>query len=135
MAKYVICINNFVESRLTSVTLLASHFQYKKAGFLYLINYWMKVVHSKFVAYWEHQNWNALSWKSLEFSAFLIFAVWTSSMTYLTFAKGELQTANHFLPYIHTLARVILFPITLYFYFANSQKLMHWAYNVSLWQN
>ena len=32
-----------------------------------------------------------------EFSAFLIFAVWTSSVTYLTFGKGELQDENHFL--------------------------------------
>ena len=32
-----------------------------------------------------------------EFSAFLIFAVWTSSVTYLTFGKGELQDDNHFL--------------------------------------
>ena len=40
-----------------------------------------------------------------------------------------------FYPYINALARVILFPITLYFYFADSQKLMHGAYNVSLSQN
>ena len=46
-------------------------------------------------------------------------------MTYLTFAKGELQNANHFFPYVHTLARVILFPIILYFYFADSQQLIH----------
>ena len=33
------------------LTLLAFHFQHKKAGFFYLIHYWMQVVHSKFVAY------------------------------------------------------------------------------------
>ena len=32
-----------------------------------------------------------------ELSAFLIFALWTSSVTYLTFGKGELQDENHFL--------------------------------------
>ena len=32
-----------------------------------------------------------------------------------------------FYPYIHASARVILFPITLYLYFADSQQLMHWA--------
>ena len=40
-----------------------------------------------------------------------------------------------FYPYVDTLARVILFPIILYFYFADSQQLIYWAYNVSLWQN
>ena len=30
-----------------------------------------------------------------------------------------------FYPYIHTSARVILFPITLHFYFVDSQQLMH----------
>ena len=40
-----------------------------------------------------------------------------------------------FYPYIHTSARVILFPITLYFYLDDWQQLKHWAYKVSLWQN
>ena len=40
-----------------------------------------------------------------------------------------------FYPYIHTSARVILFPITLYFYFDDWQQLKHWAYKVWLWQN
>ena len=66
-----------------------SHFQYKNFGFYYLIHDWMQVVHSKFMAYWENQYRASLSWESMEFSAFLIFAVWTSSMTYLTFGKGN----------------------------------------------
>ena len=37
-------------------------------------------------------------------------------MTYLTFGEGELH--------IHTSARVVLFSVTLYFYFADSQQLM-----------
>ena len=55
------------------------------------------MVHTKFVALWKHQYWALLSWESMEFSTFLIFAVWTSSKTYLTFGKGEMQNANHFL--------------------------------------
>ena len=66
-----------------------SHFQYKNFGFYYLIHDWMQVVHSKFMANWENQYRASLSWGSMEFSAFLIFAVWTSSMTYLTFGKGN----------------------------------------------
>ena len=69
----------------------------------------------------------------MEVLAFLIIVVWTSLMTYLTFGKGELQTAY---PYIHTSARVILMSIIHFFlYFADSQQLMNWAYNVSLCQN
>ena len=36
-----------------------------------------------------------------------------------------------FYPYIHSLARAILFPITLSFYFADSQQWMRWAYKLS----
>ena len=57
----------------------------------------MQVVDSKFVGYWKHQYWASLSWESMEFSAFLILAVWTASITYLTSGKGELQTTNNFL--------------------------------------
>ena len=57
----------------------------------------MQVVDSKFVGYWKHQFWASLSWESMEFSAFLILAVWTASITYLTSGKGELQTTNYFL--------------------------------------
>ena len=57
----------------------------------------MQVADAKFVAHWKHQYWAPLSWRSMEFSAFLAFAVWTSSMTYLTFGKGELQNAHHLL--------------------------------------
>ena len=32
-------------------------------------------------------------------------------------------------PYIYNSAHVILFPITLYFYFDDWQQLKHWAYN------
>ena len=31
--------------------------------------------------------------------------------------------------------QLVLFPITPYFYFGDSQQLMLWAYNWSLWQN
>ena len=57
----------------------------------------MQVVDSKFEEYWKHQYWASLSWESMEFSAFLILAVWTASITYLTSGKGELQTTNNFL--------------------------------------
>ena len=63
-----------------------------------IIHYQMQVVDAKFVAHWKHQYWAPLSWGSMEFSAFLVFAVWTSSTTYLTFGKGELQNAHHFPP-------------------------------------
>ena len=56
----------------------------------------MQVVDAKFVAHSKHQYWAPLSWGSMEFSAFLAFAVWTSSTTYLTFGEGELQNAHHF---------------------------------------
>ena len=49
------------------------------------------------MGYWKHQYWATLSWESMEFSAFLILAVWTASITYLTSGKGELQTTNYFL--------------------------------------
>ena len=58
----------------------------------------------------------------MEFSAFLVFSVWTSSMTYLTFGEGELEIIVY--PYIHTSARVVLSFVTLNFYFADSQQLM-----------
>ena len=58
----------------------------------------MQVLDSNFVACWKQQYWAPLSWGSMEFSTFLVFAVWTASMTDLTFGKGELQNANHFLP-------------------------------------
>ena len=51
----------------------------------------------EFAACWKHQYWAPLSRGSIEFSAFLEFRVWTSSMTYLTFGKGEWQTAKHFI--------------------------------------
>ena len=57
----------------------------------------MQVVDSKFVGSWKHQYWASLSRESMEFSAFLILAVWTASITYLTSGKGELQTTNNFL--------------------------------------
>ena len=84
----------------------------------------------QFAAYWKHQYWAPLSWGSMEFSAFLVFVVWTSSMTYLTF-KGEWQTANHFLSLYSFFSPSYLIPITLYFYFADSQQWMQWAYKVS----
>ena len=48
-------------------------------------------------------------------------------MTYLTFRKGNRAAKMQIIcyPYVHTLARVILFPIILYFYFADSQQLIH----------
>ena len=56
----------------------------------------------------------------MEFSAFLILAVWTTSITYLTSGKGELQTTNCFLS-IFILQRVLsyfpsIFIIYLFFY-------------------
>ena len=52
------------------------------------------------MGYWKHQYRASLSWESMEFSAFLILAVWTTSIIYLTSGKGELQTTNYFLsPY------------------------------------
>ena len=100
MLTYVICINNFVGSRLTSVNFFNIPFSIQKSRFLLLDPLLNAGVDTKLVAYWRHQYWTALSWESMEFSTFLIFAVWTSSMTYLTFAKGELQNVNHFLsPY------------------------------------
>ena len=78
--------------------LLISHFQYKKvASITQSIIELMQVVDSNFVACWKQQYWAPLSWGSMEFSTFLVFAVWTALMTYLTFGKGELQNANHFL--------------------------------------
>ena len=57
----------------------------------------MQVVDTKLIAYLKQQYCAPLSWESMGISAFLIFAVWTSSTTYLTFGKGELQNVNHFL--------------------------------------
>ena len=79
--------------------LLISHFQYKKvASITQSIIELIQVVDSNFVACWKQQYWAPLSWGSMEFSTFLVFAVWTASMTYLANGKGELQNANHFLP-------------------------------------
>ena len=136
--------------------LLTYHFQYRKVGFYYLIHYWMQVVDSKFVGYWKHQYWASLSWESMEFSAFLILAVWTASITYLTSGKGELQTTDYFLSlysyfracylishpsllsiyffYIYIYIYIFYF-LFIYFFFAGSQQLMHWAHNISLWQS
>ena len=88
----------------------------------------MQVLDSNFVECWKQQYWAPLSWGSMEFSTFLVFAVWTASMTDLTFlVKVSCKMRIIFYPYIHASARVILFPITLYLYFADSQQLMHWA--------
>ena len=79
--------------------LLISHFQYKKvASITQSIIELMQVLDSNFVECWKQQYWAPLSRGSMEFSTFLVFAVWTASMTDLTFGKGELQNANHFLP-------------------------------------
>ena len=40
---YVICINNFVGSRLTSVNSVKIPFSIQKAGFFHLIHYWMQM--------------------------------------------------------------------------------------------
>ena len=136
MLTYVICINNFVGSRLTSVNFFNIPFSIQKSRFLLLDPLLNAGVDTKLVAYWRHQYWTALSWESMEFSTFLIFAVCTSHrwLTWrLLMVSCKMQII--FYPYVQTLARVILFPIILYFYFADSQKLMHWAYNVSLSQN
>ena len=85
----------------------------------------------KFAGYWKHQHWAPLSCGSMEFSAFLVFVVWTSSMTYLTFGKGEWQTANHFLSLYSLFSPSYLISITLSFYFADLQQWMQWAYKVS----
>ena len=75
----------------------------------------MQVVDSKFEGYWKHQYWASLSWESMEFSAFLILAVWTTSITYLTSGKGELQTTNYFLSLYSYFSACYLFPIHLYY--------------------
>ena len=78
---------------------LISHFNTKRSlSITQSIIELMQVLDSNFVACWKQQYWAPLSWGSMEFSTFLVFAVWTASMTDLTFGKGELQNANHFLP-------------------------------------
>ena len=78
---------------------LISHFNTKRSlSITQSIIELMQVLDSNFVECWKQQYWAPLSWGSMEFSTFLVFAVWTASMTDLTFGKGELQNANHFLP-------------------------------------
>ena len=78
---------------------LISHFNTKRSlSITQSIIELMQVLDSNFVECWKQQYWALLSWGSMEFSTFLVFAVWTASMTDLTFGKGELQNANHFLP-------------------------------------
>ena len=79
----------------------------------------MQVLDSNFVACWKQQYWAPLSWGSMEFSTFLVFAAWTASMTYLTFGKGELQNANHFL--------------SLYWYFSPCYLISHRSLFVFRW--
>ena len=77
---------------------LISHFNTKRSfSITQSIIELMQVLDSNFVECWKQQYWAPLSWGSMEFSTFLVFAAWTASMTYLTFGKGELQNANHFL--------------------------------------
>ena len=82
---------------LTSVNFVNIPFSIPKGRFLLLSPLLSAGGRPKFAAYWKHQYRAPLSWGSMEFSAFLVFVVWTSSMTYSTFGKGEWHTANHFL--------------------------------------
>ena len=117
------------------LTFLTSHFQYKKAGFFYLIHYWMQVSTRN----WWHTESINIELRCLEkawnFQRFLYSQSALHRWLTWRLLRVTCKMQIIFYPYIHTLARVILFPITLYFYFAGSQKLMHWAYNVSLSQN
>ena len=79
----------------------------------------MQVVDTKFVVHLKHQYWAPLSWGSMTFSAFLVFSVWTSSMTYLTFGEGELHNANHFL--------------SLYSYFSPCCLISRYSWFLSRW--
>ena len=117
------------------LTFLTPHFQYKKAGFFYLIHYWMQVSTRN----WLHTGGINTELRCLEkawnFQRFLYSQSGLHQWLTWSLLKVNCKMQIIFYPHIHTLARVILFPITLYFYFADSQKFMHWAYNVSLSQN
>ena len=116
---------------LTSVNFVNIPFSIPKGRFLLLNPLLNAGGRHEFPAYWKHQYRAPLSWGSMEFSAFLVFVVWTSSMTYSTFGKGEWQTANHFLSLYSFFSQSYLISITLSFYFADSQQWMQWAYKVS----
>ena len=79
----------------------------------------MQVVDTKFVVHLKHQYWAPLSWGSMKFSAFLVFSVWTSLTTYLTFGEGELHNANHFL--------------SLYSYFSPCCLISRYSWFLSRW--
>ena len=132
---YVICINNFVGSRLTSVNSVKIPFSIQKAGFFHLIHYWMQVSTRN----WWHTESINIELRCLEkawnFQRFLYSQSALHRWLTWRLLRVSCKMQIIFYPYVHTLARVILFPIILYFYFADSQKLMHWAYNVSLSQN
>ena len=116
---YVICINNF--AGLSSVNFVNTPFSISKGRFLLFNPLLNGGGRHEFAAYWKHQYWAPLSWGSMEFSASLLFVVWTSSMTHLTFGKGEWQTANHFLSLYSFFSPSYLISIALSFYLADSQ--------------
>ena len=97
MPTYFVCFNNFVGSGLTAANFVHIPFSIQKSRFLLLNSLLNASGRHEICGILKHQYWAPLSWGSMEFSAFLLFAIWTSSMTYLTFGKGELQNANHFL--------------------------------------
>ena len=94
---YVIRINDFAESGMTVVNFINIPFSIPKGQFLFLNPLLNAGRRLEVCGILKHQYWAPFSWESMAVSAFLAFAVWTSSMTYLAFGKGELQIANHFL--------------------------------------
>ena len=104
---------------LTSVSFVNIPFSIPKGRFLLLNPLLSAGGRHEFAAYWKHQYRAPLSWGSMEFSAFLLFVVWTSSMTYSTFGKGEWHTANHFL--------------SLYSFFSQSYLIFHHSLFLFRW--
>ena len=93
---YVIRINNFAESGLTVVNFINIPFPIPKGRFLFLNPLLNADGRLEVCGILKASILSSVVLRK-HFSAFLAFVVWTSSMTYLAFGKGELEIANHFL--------------------------------------
>ena len=126
---YFICFNNFNGSGLTAVNLVNIPFSIQKGRFL-LLNPLLNWCRCSTRILW-HAESNNIELRCLEeawnFQRFLYSQSGLHRWLTWRLVKVSCKMPIIFYPYIHTSARVISFPIALYFYFADPQQLMHWA--------
>ena len=126
---YFNCFNNLNGSGLTAVNLINIPFSIQKGRFL-LLNALLNWCRWSTRILW-HAESNNIELRCLEeawnFQRFLYSQSGLHRWLTWRLVKVSCKMRIIFYHCIHTSACVILFPIALYFYFADPQQLMHWA--------